>query len=51
MKVLRQWSKEKKPGCTNEYIQAVRRAVTMFRHCWVVDEASKSVVNINPYEG
>ena len=51
MKVLSQWRKEKKTGCTDQYVLAVRRAITMFRHCWVVDEPSKSVVNINPYEG
>ena len=49
MKVLAQWRKEKKPGCTDEYVLAVRRAITMFRYCWVVDEAAKEVVNINPY--
>ena len=51
MKVLSQWRKEKKPGCNDEYVMAVRRAIAMFRYCWVVDEASKSVVNITPYEG
>ena len=48
LKVLAQWRKEKKTGCTQEYILAVRRAITMFHYCWVFDEPTKSVVNINP---
>ena len=50
LKVLAHWRKDRKTGCTDEYVLAVRRAITMFRHCWVVDEPTKSVVNINPYD-
>ena len=49
MKVIAQWRKEKKKGCTDEYVLAVRRAITMFRYCWVFDESTKSIVNFTTY--
>ena len=49
MKVLAQWRKEKKRGCDDEYVAAVKRAITMFRYCWVVNEQAKAVVNCNQY--
>ena len=49
MKVLSAWRKAKRRGCTDEYVLGVRRAITMFRHCWVVDEIEKDVVNFTPY--
>ena len=51
IKVLTQWRKEKRAGCTGEYVLAVRRAITMFRHCWVVDETTNDVINYNPFKG
>ena len=50
MKVLAQWRKDNKRGCHDEYVASVKRAITMFRYCWVVDEETKSIVNINNYD-
>ena len=50
MKTLAKWRKDRKSGCDDEYVMGVRRAITMFRYCWVVDEQTQSVVNINKYD-
>ena len=49
MKMLAQWRKVKRTDCTEAYVLSVRRAITMFRHCWVYDEKSKTVINKTPY--
>ena len=48
VKVIRQWKKEGRPDCTNEYMMAVRGAISMYRHCWIVDEVTDSVKRLNP---
>ena len=40
----------KRPDCTDAYVLSVRRAITMFRHCWLYDEKSKKVINKTPYK-
>ena len=45
MNLLTHWTQTKRRGCTEEYVLLVKRAITMFRHCWVYDEPTESVIN------